>query len=96
MEVPTFDPTVTYEIHAHNKKYTGDSNGLRFNNGLGVLNALPKTAPAEEKERRVAQLMWFHNSPNAVKVITTEEGEIVRKQFPGYVITAQRKEAVPA
>lgn len=39
-EIPTYDPWAGYQIRSHNKKYTGDANGVRFVDGIGVLNGL--------------------------------------------------------
>lgn len=99
VEVPTFDPFTTYEIMAHNKKYTGDICGIRFTSGKGVLPALEKGADDEELAEHIGKLFWFHNAEPATVFVPDEEGKPQRKHFPGYVITAQgraKKEAVTA
>jgi hypothetical protein len=99
VQIPTYDPFTGYEIRAYNDRYNGDCNGVRFIDGKGVVDALPRDADEEEQAERVNQLLWFFNSAPAMKYVPDAKGNPVRQYFPGYVIepkSARRKELAPA
>lgn len=74
-EVPAFDPYVSYQIKALNRAFDGDSNGVRFINGVGVVNALPTDADMEDVDERLELLMWFFNANPLLKKVATDPSD---------------------
>ncbi len=60
-EVPAFDPYEAYQVKSLNKRYQGESHGLRFLNGVALVHGLPLDADSEEVEERLELLAWFLN-----------------------------------
>ena len=89
-EIPAYDPWDSYQIKSHNKSYNGDANGIRFVDGVGVVNALDKDADADEMQERLDQLMWFWNANPLLKKVATDPSDPDSPQewrtYPAYLI----------
>lgn len=88
IQTPVYDPFARYEIHALNPDYTGTILGVRFSEGVAIVNPLPAGADEDEQAERVKTLLWFWNADGAWKLHTTEEGKVYKRTWePTYVIT---------
>lgn len=90
-EIPAYDPYKGYEIRSLNKKFEGESKGVRFVKGVALLHPLPTSADEEDFEERLDTLMWFWNTnPERRKVPidpSDPNSDSEWQDFPGYVIT---------
>lgn len=74
-EVPAFDPYVSYQIKSLNRAYAGESNGVRFIAGVGVVHALPTDADMEEVDERLELLMWFFNANPLLRKVAIDPSD---------------------
>ena len=89
-EIPAFDPYESYQIKSLNKRYQGETHGVRFLNGVGILHALPTDTDADEVDERIDLLTWFLNVEPELRqvVIDTSDPNSAKewRKFPGYEI----------
>lgn len=87
---PRFDPFKAYFIVAHNRDFTGESNGVHFAKGVARIDALPAGAPEERQQRRLERLAWFENAHPYREQVVGENGRVKWVTHPTYTIQTEK------
>lgn len=86
--IEELSPHRSYRVFARNREYTGDSFGVKFNEGEALVYALPSQANERQCARRVEGLTALLNAEPILKQIDAR----TFRHYRAYVITELRPE----